>query len=452
MRISQEELIKKYLPPFTDFDFSNKIIFGYRGADYDLTDKDGLTQLISVSVKVKDYNIGKIANNILAVYEMKSRTENYCHYPVIMHVELSEVCNCECIMCKHCYEKNVNAKYLSRQAFGQLKIYFPTCKLVIINGYGEPFIHPDISEIISAFAEYDIRILTTTNAQYIPADSLQKIDKSFMRINVSCDGATERTYQSIRRHASFEKFKANVRTLRENCPHVQLYLSVVAMRQNIHEAVELVRLAKEYGFGEIRFGRLGSNVFLGNERDELIFYPNYAGYMLNKAREEGEKLGVRVVLPLIVKEGRIDYGKIEKEREEIGKTDFFKDDAYYDGLAKEYVKKYNDNEFRPRPYSVDASISCKGMCHWIAFGMYINASGKVRPCAEIPFNREQEEREENIDFNYRELKDFRKVFISDRVPKVCMDCAFIMSDEVGTLKVDLEEYKKYFVDKAAKKE
>ncbi len=450
MRISREELTAKYLVPFTDFDINKKIIFGYRGCDYDLTCKDGLIELIELSVNYKDYDIAKIANNILAVYEMKNGAEHYGHFPVIMHLELSSFCNCECMMCKHCYEKNVDAKYLTRRSFEELKKYFPTCKLVVINGYGEPFIHPDISDIISAFDEYNIKILTTSNLQYLPTGSLQKINNSFMRINVSCDGATEQTYQSIRRRASFEKFKSNVKVLRESCPNVQLYLSVVAMRQNIHEAVELVRLAKDYGFEEVRFGRLGSNLFLQNERDELIYYPNYASYMLRKAKEEGDRLGVRVVLPLIMKDGEIDYSLIEKEREETEKEEFFKDDSYYDELAEEYQRRYNNGEFRPQPYSLEGTIPCKGTCHWIAFGMYINASGKVRPCAEIPFNREQEEREEKIDFNYRELKEFRKTFNCDRVPKVCMDCAFIMSDEVGTLKVDLGEYKQYFVDKAAK--
>ena len=93
----------------------------------------------------------------------------------------------------------------------------------------------------------------------------------------------------IRRGASFDTFVKNVKILRGQCPDVQLFMSVVAMRQNIGEAVELVRLAKELGFEEIRFGRLGSNLFLGNEKDELIYYPNYASAMLEKAKWEGEK-------------------------------------------------------------------------------------------------------------------------------------------------------------------
>ena len=68
--------------------------------------------------------------------------------------------------------------------------------------------------------------------------------------------------------------------------------------------------------------------------------------------------------------------------------------------------------------------------------------------SEIPYNRGQEKREERIDHNYEELKTFRKKFISGEVPRVCMDCAFIMSDEIGCLKVNLREYKNYFLEKA----
>ncbi|MCH5161961.1 MAG: radical SAM protein [Clostridiales bacterium] len=447
---TREELTTKYAYPFTDFDFSKEVAFDYCGDRYDLTDEDSLCELIAQSKSRKDYAISKIANNILAVAEMKRGEAHYRHLPVIMHVELTDMCNSECMMCKHCYEKNINAKSLSAAAFEKLTQYFPTCKLVVINGYGEPFIHPDISNIISAFDEYGVKIMTTSNAQRIPLDSLEKINDTFLRINVSCDGATEKTYQSIRRRSSFERFKQNVKALRENCPNVELFMSVVAMRQNIHEAVDLVRLAHEYGFKEIRFGRLGSNVFLNNETDELIYYPNYASMMFGLAKEEGDRLGVSVIVPLIMKDGEFDPVAAEREKAEISKTAFYKSEEYYDELGREYVRKHNSGEFRPLEYSLDGAIPCEGICHWAAFGMYVNASGKVRPCAEIPYNREQEEREEEIDFNAAELCELRRRFVGGRVPKVCMDCAFIMSDEVGTLKVDLGEYKKYFSDKANK--
>ena len=229
---------------------------------------------------------------------------------------------------------------------------------------------------------------------------------------------------------------------------MQLFMSVVAMRQNIGEAVELVRLAKELGFEEIRFGRLGSNLFLGNEKDELIYYPNYASAMLEKAKREGEKTGVRVVTPVIMRGSRIDEKAAERERVEIYARPFFESEEHYAELSEKYARLKELHRFEHQLYSTEGAISCRGLCHWIGFGLYVNSSGKVRPCSEVPYNREQERRQEIIDQNCSELKEFRRRFISGKVPKVCMDCAFIMSDEIGCLKVDLQEYKHYFQEKA----
>ena len=56
-----------------------------------------------------------------------------------------------------------------------------------------------------------------------------------------------------------------------------------------------------------------------------------------------------------------------------------------------------------------------------------------------------------MDYNYEELFRFRKSFVNGHVPKACMDCAFIMSNEVDCLKVNMEEYSKYFQDKVEEK-
>lgn len=448
MQKKKSDFVKKYSAIFFDFDLDESMELEYDRETYELTDNVQLVKLIQRSKENEDYEISKIANNILAVYEVENHFEHYSHLPVMMHIELSSFCDCECIMCKKCYEKNSNAKYLSWDKFYELEQYFATCRIVVINGYGEPYIHPQISKIISVFEKYQVKLFTTTNIQNIPMDSLTQINKVFSRINISCDGATVKTYESIRRGASFDKFVKNVKIIHEKCPDVQLFMSVVAMRQNIEEAVELVHLAKQLGFEEIRFGRLGSNIFIGNEKDELIFYPNFASKKLEQAKLEGKKTGIRVVIPIIMLNNVIDRDKAERERADMHKLPFFKSDNYYNELSEKFKELKRLNKFEYRLYSTERAISCEGLCHWIGFGLYINSSGKVRPCSEVPYNREQEKKEEITDYNYYELIEFRKRFISGEVPNVCMDCAFIMSDEIGCLKVNLQEYKNYFIEKA----
>lgn len=449
MLMTAEEFTKKYRDIFFDFDFSQNLEVEYENDIYKLADHSQMLQLRDRSMERGDYQICKNANNVLAVYETRMQFVRYSHFPVLMHIELSSFCNCECIMCRHCYEKNSAAKVISRDKLAELEAYFPSCKFIMLNGYGEPFIYPHIRELLTIFEKYQVKIITTTNLQHLPEGLLPQINQVFYRLNVSCDGASQHTYESIRRHSSFDRFLQNAKLLRKQCPDVQLFLSAVAMRQNIEEAPALVELAKQLGFEEIRFGRLGSNLFLGNEKDELIYFPNFASKMLGEAKRIGTMTGVRVIVPMILKDAKINEEAAQLEAQSIHKEPFYHDEDYYDRLHARYLELKENGEFQHLSYSVEGTISCKGICHWIGYGFFVNSSEKVRPCVEIPYNRIQEEEEEEVlDHNHEELLAFRKHFIEGKVPAACMDCAFIMSDEVGSLKVDLEEYKHYFAEKA----
>ncbi len=445
--MNRNEIIELFPDLFWSFDFDKYQKLSYMNESYNLDDRADLVDLIEKSTEQEDYAITKIANNILCVLEITDNQKEYLHTPVIMHMELSSFCNCECIMCAHSYEKNDRAKYLSSQTMSELEEYFPACRIVIINGYGEPFIHPEIRDIILTYEKYGIKLFTTTNLQVLPEDILPSINKVFQRINISCDGANSNTYESIRKNASYRKFVENGKILKKNCPDVQLFLSVVAMRQNILEIVEIVQLACELGFEEVRFGRLGVNDFIGNEKDDLINYPNLSSYMFDEAVKEGNKTGIRVVTPLIMRNNDIDMELVEKEKKLVRCQPFYREKAYWDKLREDFRKLYEMSVFEPHEYSLKESIACEGICHWIAFGMYINVSGNVRPCSEIPYNRYQEKTKQKINYNYEELVRFREVFMKGKVPEACLDCAFIMSDEIGCLKVRIDEYKKFFEER-----
>lgn len=452
MLLDTNAFLTRYRSIFTDFDFDEQLELDYNGKIYDLTDHEQLWELTDQSVRNGDYPISKISNNILAIYETKNKFIEYRHLPIIIHMELSGRCNCACMMCSHCYEKNDNAGYLSREKFLELERFFPTCRMIMINGYGEPLIYPNIREVLSVFEKYGVAILTTSNLQYLPEDALDLINRVFIRLNVSCDGARKETYESIRRGASFERFLENVKRLSEKCPDVQKFMSVVAMRQNIEEAVELVHFARRLGFEEIRFGRLGSNALLKNDKDELIYYPNYASKMLDEAKRAGEEIGIRVITPMILRNASYDPVAAETERAALHRLPFFMEQDYYDDLRRRFLELKAKGEFEHHLYSMEDAISCEGICHWVGYGFYINASGKIRPCVEIPHNRAQEKLpDEAVDYNYEELFRFRKSFVNGHVPKACMDCAFIMSNEVDCLKVNMEEYSKYFQDKVEEK-
>lgn len=63
---------------------------------------------------------------------------------------------------------------------------------------------------------------------------------------------------------------------------------------------------------------------MGNEKDELIYYPNFAGRELERANQEGERIGIRVVTPVIMRNNVIDCKKAERERNRSMKSRFIK--------------------------------------------------------------------------------------------------------------------------------
>ena len=109
-----------------------------------LDDIDDCVRARNLYVSRGQLLIAKIVNYMLAVNEVEQDVAIYRHYPVLLHIELTNRCNCECIMCTHSYTKNDGATFCD---ISDLEKYFPTCRLIVINGIGEPFLHPDFIEL-----------------------------------------------------------------------------------------------------------------------------------------------------------------------------------------------------------------------------------------------------------------------------------------------------------------
>lgn len=277
------------------------------------------------------------------------------------------------MMCTHAYTKNHGAKNFD---IAVLEDFFPTCRLIVINGIGEPFLHPDIKDILETFRKYQIKVSTTTNLSYLPEDPLPHIPGVFYRLSISCDGAPPEIFEGIRRHGKFSLFLQNVKRVRKICGDTILHMAVTSMRQNILEAPELVKLASSLGFDEVRFGRLETNPFLKNETDFLFHYPNIASELLQKSVAKGNDCGIKVMI-LVVFQGTYDEEKAKKERERLPVSNFFHNDLYYKALHRQYMCPENERIFEQQSYEPTGVVHCSGICHWLAFGNNFNINGQL---------------------------------------------------------------------------
>ena len=423
------------------------VLTGVQEGSITLSNEDDIASALSSAIDNKDYRLSKALNQYLAYIEVHNNAVVYKHLPVIIHAEFSSFCNCECIMCTHCYEKNDRAKYLDLSV---IESFLPTCRIMVINGIGELFIHPGIVEILSKLKEYQVQLSITTNAQYIPTDALPIIGDIFRRVCVSCDGANKNTYEKIRRGSSFDKFKDNCRVLRAALKEDAVFtMSVVSMRQNLLETVDIVHLAKELGFDEVRFGRLSTNPFLGNENDNINSFPNLSTKLMNEACKTGNKIGIKVIIPVIYENEEYSASEAERERKALSDSLFYKDDDYYEDLYRKYKELYKDGAFAPPEYSMEGSFKCKGICHWVAYGININSDSQLRPCGEIVRGKcvddDQDLKLDNLMNNSESMK-LREVFISGMIPDCCMNCSYLMGHENELLEFDSHKFRQSFIE------
>jgi MoaA/NifB/PqqE/SkfB family radical SAM enzyme len=99
-------------------------------------------------------------------------------YPKLdwIQVEVSSYCNADCIYCPHtAYKQNWRNRYLSMEAFTNLIPAFSTTKLVYLQGWGEPFTHPQFFEMVRLAKEAFCMVGTTSNGTLLNRDIIARL-------------------------------------------------------------------------------------------------------------------------------------------------------------------------------------------------------------------------------------------------------------------------------------
>src|SRR3954447_22267405 len=113
--------------------------------------------------------------------------------------------------------------------------------------------HPRLFDMVAHAARRVKRVSTYSNLTLLnPARAERCITSGLTELHVSIDGATAATYEHIRVRAHFDRVIANVELLQETKRRLGserpwLRLVAVAMRRNLDELADLVRLAHRLG-------------------------------------------------------------------------------------------------------------------------------------------------------------------------------------------------------------
>jgi MoaA/NifB/PqqE/SkfB family radical SAM enzyme len=225
---------------------------------------------------------------------------------VLKHVTLETTsrCNLRCIHCAFSKENNEGIYVMSDLPMEIFRKVLPALAkdkpIVELYGHGETLLHPHFFEMMEVLLDSGCSVSFLTNGQLLDDEKIEKIiSKGVSLIGFSIDGATAGTYERIRRNAKFDLLINNIKKIDETKKRLgsditKISISFVAMRQNINELPELVRLAHKIGASLVQVMELTEyNLTKG----ESLAYQQLLADWVDKAEAEAKSLGVQLDLP-----------------------------------------------------------------------------------------------------------------------------------------------------------
>ncbi|MFC1729829.1 radical SAM protein, partial [candidate division KSB1 bacterium] len=96
-----------------------------------------------------------------------------------IQIEVTSHCNCACIYCPHtvCADRWIS-RHIPLSSIKKLIPAFKKTRLVYLQGWGEPFLHPELFTITEMVKEAGSMVGTTTNGTLLHDEMIEKIVES----------------------------------------------------------------------------------------------------------------------------------------------------------------------------------------------------------------------------------------------------------------------------------
>ena len=220
-----------------------------------------------------------------------------------VYVEATNKCNLTCSTCMR-NVWDVNYGHMSEVTFERILSGLETVAdkpEIFLGGYGEPLSHPGILRLIERAKQHGHRVSLITNGILLNERMIrQLIELDLDMLWVSLDGASPECYTDVRLGNALPTVLTNLNQLRTQkyqkfggsnwSGHPKLGIAFVAMRRNIHDLREVIRLGTRLGAIEFSI----SNVLAHNTE---LLAENL--YMRSLDQVAGQEFRPLIHLPLM---------------------------------------------------------------------------------------------------------------------------------------------------------
>ena len=158
----------------------------------------------------------KIMNWLLVETSIAFKSKKAWGWPTHLQVEPSTNCNLRCAFCPVTTGMDRSTGFMDIAVFKKLidetggYIF-----LILLWDWGEPFLNPDIYDMIAYAKAQQIKIVSSTNAHiFTDRERAEKLVKSGIdSIICAVDGISQETYETYRAHGDIDKAITGIRNI-----------------------------------------------------------------------------------------------------------------------------------------------------------------------------------------------------------------------------------------------
>lgn len=212
-------------------------------------------------------------------------------------VDINNICNLRCIMC-HMSLNGFKQKpqimpiTLFESIAEQL---FPKTRILELSCGFEPFMTKNILDYVRIARKWCRgHISICTNGLLLDDDIIEAVvnETLFDEINISIDGLTKKTYDSIRINGNFEKLLSILFALKEkkrksNAKKPEIRLNYTMLRRNIEELGDIYEFVNKYNIQsvQLRHAKL-TKPFSSLFNESLFYHQDLYDFILNKIKRQ----------------------------------------------------------------------------------------------------------------------------------------------------------------------
>jgi radical SAM protein with 4Fe4S-binding SPASM domain len=216
-----------------------------------------------------------------------------------------------------CLRENVPKEDILPEVMAEVVPFSRHISEIQLYGYGEPLIAKPFYSLLTQLECGRIRF--STNGVALKPKVLHKVlveaRRPVSRICFSIDAATTATYENVRQGSDFEQVLRNLANVdayrrKRGLRFPMTEIAFVAMKRNIRELADVVRLAGRSGVSSVHV----AHVVVWDERnrqESLLYHPEEMNRCFAEAEQTASALNVRLDLPARISlKGRREHTEV----------------------------------------------------------------------------------------------------------------------------------------------